>query len=178
MLKNNTQTTPRKRWMLFLKRIVPLTVLLLIGSFVYKNIEERKTIQRIVRLNTFYTGQGAAVLSSGLKKIIEDLFYLAVQNSLMEQITRPDRENLARLAENFVNLSRIRKYYDQIRWIDESGMERVRVDYTADGPTIIAEQFLQDKRERYYVAETLKLSPGEIFVSPLDLNIEHGQIEY
>lgn len=178
MLKNNTKTIPRKRRTLLLKRIVPLTALLLIGAFIYKNIEERKTIQRIVTRDIFYAGQGAAVLSSGLKKIIGDLFYLAVQNSLMEQITRPDPEKLTRLAENFVNLSRIRRYYDQIRWIDESGMERVRVDYIADGPKIIATQLLQNKRERYYVAETLKLSPGEIFVSPLDLNIERGQIEY
>jgi diguanylate cyclase (GGDEF)-like protein/PAS domain S-box-containing protein len=36
---------------------------------------------------------------------------------------------------------------------------------------------LQDKSARYYFQETMKLRPGEIYVSPLDLNVEKGRIE-
>ena len=36
---------------------------------------------------------------------------------------------------------------------------------------------LQDKSKCYYFQETVSLSEGEIFISPLDLNVEHGEIE-
>ncbi|MCI5120144.1 MAG: PAS domain-containing sensor histidine kinase [Candidatus Electrothrix sp. AUS4] len=57
-------------------------------------------------------------------------------------------------------------------------MERIRVDYTPDGPKVLPAQFLQNKGDRYYIQETLKLHSGEIYISPLDLNIEHEQVEY
>ncbi|WLE99008.1 MAG: ATP-binding protein [Candidatus Electrothrix communis] len=123
-------------------------------------------------------GQGAGTLSYNLKKITRDLLYLAGQNSLIDQITHPDQENLEQLAQNFINFSRIKGYYDQIRWIDETGMERIRVDYASNGPKATPPDRLQNKSGRYYVKETLKLSPGGIFISPLDLNIERGQVEY
>jgi signal transduction histidine kinase/HAMP domain-containing protein len=36
---------------------------------------------------------------------------------------------------------------------------------------------LQDKSQRYYFHEALKLKPGEIYISPMDLNVEYGEIE-
>lgn len=36
---------------------------------------------------------------------------------------------------------------------------------------------MQDKSGRYFFRDTFKLGPGEIYVSPLDLNIEHGEVE-
>ncbi|CAK8711644.1 histidine kinase [Candidatus Electrothrix laxa] len=117
-------------------------------------------------------------LSYNLKKIARDLLYLAGQNSLIDQITDPDQEHLEQLAKNFIEFSRIKGYYDQIRWIDETGMERVRIEYTPDGPKAAPSDLLQSKHGRYYVTEALKLSPGEIFISPLDLNVERGQVEY
>jgi hypothetical protein len=41
----------------------------------------------------------------------------------------------------------------------------------------VSKDKLQNKAKRYYFADTIKLDPGQVFVSPLDLNIERGQIE-
>ncbi len=44
--------------------------------------------------------------------------------------------------------------------------------------TVVADQCkLQNKKNRYYFRDVFKLNQGEVFVSPLDLNIERGEIE-
>jgi diguanylate cyclase (GGDEF)-like protein len=67
--------------------------------------------------------------------------------------------------------------YDQVRFIDKNGMEVNRINYNNGTPHIVAEQKLQSKSQRYYFKDTICLNPGQIFVSPLDLNIEKGQVE-
>ncbi|WPD21952.1 MAG: ATP-binding protein [Candidatus Electrothrix scaldis] len=168
----------KKRIALLLKRIAPPTLLLIIGAFFFSDLTEKNKINQIVNQNTFYIGQGVGMLSYSLKQVTRDLLYLAGQNSLIEQVTNPTQENLKQLSENFINFSKIKGHYDQIRWIDANGMERVRVDYAPDGPKVIPGHFLQNKEDRYYVTETLKLPLGEIYISPLDLNMERGQVEY
>ncbi len=178
MQKKQNKTKYKQQKALLLKRIIPITTLVLIGAFFYDDLAETNKINQIINLDTYHIGQGVGTLSYNLKEITRDLLYLAGQNSLVDQISQPGQENMEQLAKNFTHFSKIKGYYDQIRWIDEAGMERVRVDYAPDGPKITPADLLQNKRERYYVTETLKLSPGKIFISPLDLNIERGQVEY
>uniref|UniRef100_UPI004055D06C ATP-binding protein n=1 Tax=Candidatus Electrothrix sp. TaxID=2170559 RepID=UPI004055D06C len=178
MQKTSQKTAHKKRNVLLLKRLIPLNIFLLVGAFFYGDLSVKDKINQIVNQDTFYIGQGVGTLSHNLKKISRDLLYLAGQNSLINQITHTQQEDLTELAENFVKFSKIKGYYDQIRWIDETGMERVRVDYSPDGPTIASPQLLQNKKRRYYVTETVTLPLGSIFISPLDLNVEHGQVEY
>ncbi|MCW5212648.1 response regulator [Desulfobulbus sp. TB] len=178
MQKRFEKTTPQRHHFLLLKRLIPLTLLLLTGAFFYGNVTEKNKINQLINQDTFYVGQGIGILSYNLNQISRDLLYLAGQKSLIDQTTDPSPENLKKLAENFIHFSRIKGVYDQIRWIDTTGMERVRVDFGPDGPNNTATDRLQNKRGRYYVKDTTQLSLGEIFISPLDLNIERGQVEY
>lgn len=67
--------------------------------------------------------------------------------------------------------------YIQLRFLDITGHERARVD-RQDGKIVIRPQAgLQDKSKRDYVPPILALQRGEIYVSRLDLNREHGVIE-
>lgn len=67
--------------------------------------------------------------------------------------------------------------YLQLRYLDASGAEVVRVD-NEDGRAVrVAEGEFQDKSGREYFTAVRNLSAGEVYVSPLDLNIEHGRVE-
>ena len=55
-------------------------------------------------------------------------------------------------------------------------MERVRVDYVQNQPFVVPLERLQNKAQRYFFIDTMKLAPGEIYVSPLDLNIEQDRV--
>lgn len=67
----------------------------------------------------------------------------------------------------------------QLRFIASSGMESVRIDRVngVATPVIVAEDELQNKKDRYYFKEASNLSKGMYWHSNFDLNIEHGQIE-
>jgi len=56
-------------------------------------------------------------------------------------------------------------------------MEVVRINNTNDVQAIVAKRYMQDKHDRYYFTDALKLEPGEIYISPLDLNIENVVID-
>ncbi|MBE9561468.1 MAG: response regulator, partial [Proteobacteria bacterium] len=94
--------------------------------------------------------------------------YLKLQNSSSLKMAREALE------KEFLAFAESRNIYYQIRYLDETGQEIVRID-TNNKSNIINN--LQNKNDRYYFTETISLPKGKIFISPLDLNREHGQIE-
>ena len=65
----------------------------------------------------------------------------------------------------------------QMRYIDANGQEIVRVDGDGTNTKVISGSELQNKGDRPYFTDTIKLSPGEVYTSPIELNQERGQIE-
>ena len=61
--------------------------------------------------------------------------------------------------------------------MDIEGVELIRVNYNNGDPYVVPEKDLQDKSDRYYFHEAIVLDKGDIYTSPLDLNIEKGEIE-
>lgn len=109
--------------------------------------------------------------------IRSDLLYLADQYALLSDGTHATPPAYAALAARYVAFASRKALYDQIRFLDENGREIVRVNGNNGHPENVPPEKLQDKSSRYYVRETLALAQGEIYVSPLDLNIEHGTLE-
>lgn len=109
-------------------------------------------------------------------ELVGDLLFLAEQNEL-EALVAGDAGARAALAAEYLAMMRHKAIYDQIRFLDRAGLERVRVNDANGAPVVVPEAALQDKRHRYYFSDVIVLEPGEVYVSPLDLNIEHGQIE-
>ncbi len=80
--------------------------------------------------------------------------------------------------EVFYEFAKVFKQYYQIKIIDSSGYEIVRVDNKRDGTTVIVpDSDLQDKKHRYYFQEAMKLDRDQMYASPIGLNIERGKIE-
>lgn len=70
-----------------------------------------------------------------------------------------------------------RSLYSQLRYLDAYGQEIARVN-NVDGKTLwVPAEALQNKASRYYFRESIGLSDGEMYLSPFDLNVEHGKIE-
>ena len=69
--------------------------------------------------------------------------------------------------------------FDQIRILDINGMEKVRVDLSNENKAVVVpENQLQDKSDRYYFKESLVMDNNTVYISPLDLNVENGRIEF
>lgn len=87
-----------------------------------------------------------------------------------------DESALEDLRIELLSLANIESDYDQIRVLDPEGNEIVRIN-NEEPPVIIEDNELQYKGDRYYFAESLSKGYEELFMSPLDLNIEGDEIE-
>lgn len=85
----------------------------------------------------------------------------------------------ARLQETFASVAEGNPDYFQIRYIGlaAGGRELVRVNMV-DGRTVATPpEELQAKGDRDYFQATLKLQPGEVYISDINLNRESGEIQ-
>ena len=81
------------------------------------------------------------------------------------------------IARPWIAFSDRYKVFDQIRFLDISGQEKIRINYSPEGAYAVGQDALQNKADRYYFMNALPLRKDDIFISKLDLNIENGQIE-
>ncbi len=161
----------------FLRLFAPLAVLLLAGVYFYGRAEIGRDLSRLKRQDLSYVNAAAGMLTQVTQSITGDLYFLADHSVLRATLDEPTPKNLDDLAARFADFSRSKGVYDQVRWIDETGRERVRVDLVKGEAVVIPADRLQDKAGRYYFTDSVRLKPGKIFVSPLDLNIEQDKIE-
>ncbi len=118
----------------------------------------------------------ASLIDREMESIEADLLYLADAAALRNYLSgSPDARRP--LEEEFVLFCSRKGVYDQIRYLDIAGRERVRVNRNKGQPASVPEDELQPKAARYYFVQTMRLKRGEVFVSPFDLNVEHEQIE-
>lgn len=123
-------------------------------------------------------------LSMFFDQLSAELFFLAkapalddLRNAIKAGDPQRIRSTIARIEQDYSTLAAAYPYIYQIRFLSAEGRELVRVD-KRDGKVIIVENTkLQDKSDRYYFREVIAHPVGALYVSPLDLNIEHGQVE-
>lgn len=116
-------------------------------------------------------------IGAELSNIRSDLLYLARQSTLQNFLATGAPVWRQRLASDFLVFAEQKRLYDQVRFVDAAGREVVRVNWNGGRPAVVPPPELQDKSGRYYVRQTLALADGSVYMSPFDLNIEHGTIE-
>lgn len=101
---------------------------------------------------------------------------LSINGVVRQSIQVENPLMLPQLQQEFVVFGRSIQNLLQIRWLDNSGYEQVRVDIEAGRAFGVAAEELQYKGDRYYFVEGMAVAPPYIYLSPLDLNVEHDRI--
>ena len=161
--------------------IIPLIIA---GTFlgIYTSKYLKKEKREYFQQSTRRKSEEAEVF---LRSIEKDFISLSDNRSvlkLVNALASGDKEQVMRWRFDvemlFKTFSKSRGIYDQIRYIDESGFEIVRVDLEEGKDIYIAlPEELQDRSHRYFFREALKLKDGDIYVSQLVLNREHRESE-
>ncbi|MEA3291682.1 MAG: PAS domain S-box protein, partial [Pseudomonadota bacterium] len=139
------------------------------------NIEADRTARETSeRLNV---ALGKTAIADSLQNVVTDLRYLAGSGALLDFLERDGTGTESDLSTELLHFVASKGIYDQVRLLDAAGRERVRINQNQGRPVVVPEPQLQNKADRYYFQETWKLPPGSIYISPLDLNVEHGRIE-
>lgn len=161
----------------FLITFLPLMALLgvILAIFYYQEAEGKRVIIETEEIQ--HVGHQVDIVVNDFQVVVSDLIFLSGQNELQMILESGDAGWREALAEEWLSFSACKRLYDQIRYLDETGMEVVRVNFNDGNPYIVPDEQLQSKAKRYYFEDTLLLGQGEVFVSPFDLNIELGEIE-
>ncbi len=117
------------------------------------------------------------IIGEAFETIVSDLYLLAEQNELINFLDTDNKTWLHAIQSEYLNISTRKQVYDQIRFLDHNGKERVRVNFNNNRPVIVDSNKLQNKSGRYYFSDTIDLEREEVFISPLDLNVEQGKVE-
>jgi len=159
--------------------LISLPLLLIINSVIWSLYAMNAQNLRLQWQSQAGTALDAVLLT--IDRLQSDLYgdlrVLADSPYLKQVLNSTDEQRLLSLAAQWEVFSAVKRRYDQIRWIDETGMERLRVDLTSNGAKRLSDDQLQDKSHRYYVKDALTFQSGEIYASPIDLNQEFGKLE-
>ena len=162
---------------LFLTYLLPLLGLLIFGGWFTYSSEVEREMKRLQELEMLEVVLGARNVEQNLRYLTSEVSILASSPLLKNFLESGSEQDRSALNQAYRDVARNRQFYHQIRYLDESGMERVRVDSDEGLVKIIAQARLQDKSGRYYFTDAFALDKGEFYFSRFDLNIEHGQIE-
>lgn len=174
---SSDKTSPMKHPKRLLLLFLPIAMLIAASMFFVYRTELDRLHSKHAQDAHEAVSVGAESISRKLQWITRDMRYLSDDSSIQQMLDDPSEKNIAIVAKDWVSLSHHKQEYDKIRWIDDNGMERLRINYAQPRPKRVPPSELQDKRDRYFFADTFKLDRGEIFVSPFDLNVENDQIE-
>jgi hypothetical protein len=156
--------------------LLALGLVLLLGALsLYRDWQQEQQLQ--TQRRNFYQVQLKEVLETTLRAVELDTVRLATSPLLQRHLLHPSTNTLELLQEDYVSLARLRPSYDQIRLLDINGHESVRINRSGKDVYQVPADALQNKAQRYYTAEGMKLAPGYTYLSPLDLNIEQNEIE-
>lgn len=153
-----------------------LALSVILSGVIYSN-KVRDVSRTSVDLLEQIQDQNINAFESDLSRLFTELYRVKLSllgHGLLDPDSELDRQQL----EQFLlgKVSNI-PFVSQVRWIDENGFERARLDrLKGDEAKFISAAELQDKSARYYFQEAVHAEPENIYVSEIDLNVEKGRV--
>jgi len=158
--------------------IVPVMVAGLVGIYFSIDALRKETLHHLEQ----EVGSRAEGMARFFDQLTSELLYMASSSLPLGTADHlssgplPDAMR-RRMEGDFAAYAGSYPYIYQVRLLDADGRERVRVDQRDGHLYVVPENELQDKSGRYYVMEGMAQEPGQVYVSQLDLNVEHGRVE-
>lgn len=154
---------------------------IVIGLATYYYHSEKTTEYNMHRIDEFSSVKHGVLISRiRLEEIWRDVILTSKEPEFNRLINQPKQNSLDDLKDfkkKLIDLATVKQDYEQIRWIDETGLERLRVNFKNNTASVTPNSALQNKSDRYYFKDSMKFNIGEVYASPFDLNIEHNMIE-
>ena len=117
-----------------------------------------------------------------LDDALVDLYVITESDYFLEFYENRYKKNIVDQTGDdlFIKLLKYKTEYNQFRFLNCAGQEIFRINRLDEEqvPKIVDYQNLQNKSERYYYREAAKLKSGQVYISPMDLNVEQGEIEH
>lgn len=161
-----------------------LPVLILAGYVYYSTTDALKSasVSNLERQVQLLSGSAFGVL----KHVPGDLSYLRDSASMFQYgraLVIKDQKildvNGRSLSRDFLSLAKNRRIYNQLRFVGADGNELIRIEHNEDEgfSRVLQPEQLRNKSNSLYFREAAKLEFGQVYISPIDLNREDGELE-
>jgi PAS domain S-box-containing protein len=170
----------RQRWLIIRQWIliwVLLTLVLAVVLWIVHKTHEASALGLMYSEGQQTVKTASQTVDEELRLLHGDILYLRDQPVLHEWLEKQSPIVWKRLGNDLLAFVKYRELYDQIRFLDEKGQERVRINWNRGQPVIVPARELQDRSELYFVEQALALDKDDIYISSFDLSIEHDAIE-
>jgi len=169
--------TLRTELLSFALRFVPAaTLVVAVVAYVF-SVDEAGRRQALRASERSAVTVPAATVGPNVAGVADDLLFLTSLPELREYAENP--HPLAREAAegHLLSFAASHRIHGQVRFLDTAGREAIRVNAVGGDQRAVPPGELQDKSGRDYFTSAIGLAPGEVYVSRLDLNVEHGVVE-
>ncbi len=177
MILNKIERKPLTYTVFFSIFFSGLIIISIIAVSISLDASKRGIISKFSQYAVYQLDIQKRLMVAHSSTIQTDIHFLTKLNELQRYKEEKNEEDRKAIEKEFLEFIKSTDNYDQLRFIDETGMEVIRVDYNNGNPKTVPQDKLQNKDSRYYFKETIKIPKGYIYVSPFDLNIEHNKIE-
>ena len=161
---------------IFLLIFLPYAAAITFGFSLFAYVQYTHNIKLIKKNETLQLDLVKKSLVRDLTNILPDIEILVNERHVQQYINKPSEPARKLVEEEITSFSRNKRIYRQIRFIGIDGMEIIRVDYVNNQPVVIDKDKLRNKKDRYYFKDSIRHSRSELYISPLDLDIEDGKI--
>ena len=159
----------------FLLIFLPVAVLLSGVLLFFITLQSQRHAEQIMLHETSLLGLESGILRERLRVPLRDTLYLAQTMAWHVAELGPEAANRA-LQKDFTFLGQSLHLYDQLRFLDAAGRERVRVNFSQGRPSLPRPDELQDKSDHDYFKRGMACET-DLYMSRFDLNVESGIIE-
>lgn len=160
----------------FLRLFVPLALLLITIAFLLIRHDIELHIRQHIHKEEATLAIASSTIFRDIQTILRDIEYLGKAPGIVDYAADPATADLHQIDQTLLAVSNAARFYDQVRLMDLDGMEISRVNRRDDRSHIVPRAELQAKGNRYYLQEAKRLAANDVYISPLDLNVEHKRI--
>ncbi len=166
----------------FWRRLAPLWAVVVVAAaaamFVVFDATIVATRDRKLTEMTLDAERAAVALGVSAADIVSNAQLVQGVRLLELWLDQPAPQRLTEVERAFISIARARRSYDQVLILDTRGMEIMRVNLTDTGAAeATPHDQLQDKSDRDYFVQGVRLAAGSTYVSRVDLNVERGAVE-
>lgn len=160
----------KSSWRMIWYGVIAATVLLVYGTWVIYNDMRAQMLTRIMQKHSI-----ALSYIHDFEQNEKSLIAMLAEHPKIGSFSNQERRDTEAF---FSDILKAHTEIMQLRFIDTSGNEQVRLDRLPNGTLkSFSSDELQNKADRYYFKAFMKLSKGSIGFSEFDLNIEHGKLD-
>jgi len=175
--RTQTQNIPRQKLLLSAAVFICLSAVVLSVWKFYAHSNRQSEIEH-VRQMAETTAHVLADRTANIMHSYISSLRIASQSPPMQKFRRTPEEAVADVGALLEHIARESPGAYKVRFIDQNGMEMIRADKTPDGGArLFPQEELQPKDTRYFFINTMKLQEGQVYISPLDLNMEHDEVQ-